>query len=393
MLPNTIGEAPQDVSLYMAFPDGALQYVCAECTALCCRGHGYGGSLKREMPVLLSAYPKLGASVVSRRGSMLTLSTPAGSGCVFLDDDNRCRIEKEHGKDLKPGVCMLFPFNKFFRIENIIVVTPHFLCPLRMQVPARPGEVEGSHAKVEAAVYASGLLDPEYISTHTTSLTLHPELGVEGVIKREESFRNSCASALGSEKFTDVIASCSSEPEVLRETTQRAARILGALNGVERHERDEIDDMLMVLAPSHRLSFLLLSSETILRALAISEFMVREITAISGARMSLQGVSSVLGNSTIIARLLARGDETIALADPQSVQSPQFGDAGMFFAAFTALRSITSGSRIFDSLEAPLANLSLSDRSALLFELASYLERLPRKAAKTPRKGAKKSRN
>jgi hypothetical protein len=221
---------------------------------------------------------------------------------------------------------------------------------------------------------------------------LHPELGVEGVIKREESFRDICTRALGSEKFTDVITSCSSEPEVLHETTQRAARILGALNGVERHERDEIDDMLLVLAPIHRLSFLYLSSETILRALAISEFMVREITAISGARMSLQGVSSVLGNSTIIARLLARGDETIALADPQSVQSPQFGDAGMFFAAFAALRAIASGSRIFDALEAPLANLSLSDRSALLVELSAYIERLPRKDTNPPR-GSKKRRS
>ena len=392
MQPNSIGEAPQDLSLFMAFPDGALHYVCAECTALCCRGYGFSGSLKREMTVLLSTYPQLGASVVSRRGSMLMLNTISGSGCVFLDDDNRCGIEKDLGKDLKPGVCALFPFNKFTRIENVIVVSPHFLCPLRMQVPARPGEVEGSHEKIEAAVFASGLLDPEYISTHTPSVPIHPELGVEELIKREESFRDACSRGLGLEKFTDVIASCSSEPQALRETTKRAAGILGASEQAERHDRDEIDDMLMVLAPTYRLSFIRLSSENILRALAIGEVLVREIAAITGARISLQGVNSILENKAPIARLLGRGDETIALADPQSVQSPQFGDSGMFFAAFTALRSITSGSSIFDALEAPLANLSLSDRSALLFELASYLERLPRKAAKTPRKGAKKPR-
>ena len=49
-------------------------------------------------------------------------------------------------------------------IGDAIAVTPHFLCPLRLTVPARPGEVEGSHDRVEALVrespiLASGLTD------------------------------------------------------------------------------------------------------------------------------------------------------------------------------------------------------------------------------------------
>jgi hypothetical protein len=73
----------EETPLYMAFPDGVFHYVCAECTALCCRGDGFGGSLKREMPVLLTLYPALGSAVVSRQGSRLTFGTPAG-GCFFL---------------------------------------------------------------------------------------------------------------------------------------------------------------------------------------------------------------------------------------------------------------------------------------------------------------------
>jgi hypothetical protein len=201
---------------------------------LCCRGNGFGGSLKREMPILLSAYPKLGAAVTSRSESMLWLSTPAGSGCVLLDVDNRCRIEKDLGKDLKPGVCSLFPFNKLTRLGDTLLVSPHFLCPLRMQVPARPDEVEGSHAKVEAAVLASGLLDTDYIGRHTSLTHLHPELDIDRMMRREEAFRDVCTRALGLEKFIDVIAGCSSEPEALRETTRRAARILGTADSIER---------------------------------------------------------------------------------------------------------------------------------------------------------------
>src|SRR5687768_9293505 len=35
--------------IFFAFPDGVFHHVCAECTALCCRGQGFAGSLKREM--------------------------------------------------------------------------------------------------------------------------------------------------------------------------------------------------------------------------------------------------------------------------------------------------------------------------------------------------------
>jgi hypothetical protein len=138
-----MNKSSQEIPVYMAFPDGVFHYVCAECTALCCRGQGFVGSLEREMPSLLSLYPARGSAVVLRQGSILAFGTPAGR-CFFLDEDNLCRVEKEHGKDLKPSACSLFPFNEFNRIGNVIAIRPQFMCPIRLQVPALPGCVEGT---------------------------------------------------------------------------------------------------------------------------------------------------------------------------------------------------------------------------------------------------------
>ena len=138
-------KSPPD--LYFAFPDGVLHFVCAECTALCCKGHGFGGSLERHMRSLFVLYPALESTMISRKADIVELSTPT-SGCHFLEPDNHCGIETRHGKSAKPGICSLFPFNVLRRIGSTIVVGPNFLCPLRVVVPARPGEVEGTHASL-----------------------------------------------------------------------------------------------------------------------------------------------------------------------------------------------------------------------------------------------------
>src|SRR5262244_2113350 len=147
-MPKIKPRHPASAELYMAFPDGVFHYVCAECNALCCRGDGFGGSLEKEFKPLFRIYPALESLVTFRKGDDIHLSNPRGR-CIMLDDDRLCRIEKEHGKQIKPAVCTLFPFNSFVRIGNDVAITPHFLCPLRVQVPARPNEVEGTHAKIE----------------------------------------------------------------------------------------------------------------------------------------------------------------------------------------------------------------------------------------------------
>src|SRR5205814_7409491 len=101
--------------LFFAFPDGVYDYKCAECTALCCKGHGFGGSLDREMRSLFVRYPQIESMAYSRNGDQINFATTA-SGCVMLDTDNLCRIEKELGKSAKPNICNLFPFNLFAKI-------------------------------------------------------------------------------------------------------------------------------------------------------------------------------------------------------------------------------------------------------------------------------------
>lgn len=374
--------------LYMAFPDGVFQYVCAECTALCCRGDGFAGSLKREMPVLLTLYPALGSAVVSRQGSRLTFFTPAGR-CFFLDEDNLCRIEKDHGKALKPGICSLFPFNGFTRIGKVVAVSPHFLCPIRLQVPARPDYVEGTHSAIEASVRASGLLDDGYVDAYMHSVGLHASVDADAVVNREVSFRDACSRSLEQRSFYDALREESTDPPMLDASTRRASRLMG-LEGIHStQERDHVDDLLLALAPSNRLSLLHMSSEAILRALAIGEIVLRRVMSLSSLQMSPQGANSILTNMRSAIRLLARGDEPIELAGNPNPKSPPFGDPNMSFAAFTALRRIGDGMGVLDALEKAIKpDMTIPDRSALLVQLGSQLDHT---RLKRPKKQASKN--
>lgn len=371
-----------EIPLYMAFPDGAFDYVCAECTALCCRGQGFAGSLRREMPKLLSIYPALGSAALARQGSLIVFGTPAGK-CFFLDEDNMCRIEKDHGKSLKPGACSLFPFNKFTRIGRVVAVAPHFLCPIRLLVPARPGQVQGTHAAVDSAVRESALLDSEYIDTYMPAVSLHGSQDGAAVVEREESFRDSCSRSLARRTFYETLAEQSTNPHILESFTGRAAQIMGLEAKSSIQERDCFDDMLLALAPSQRISLLHMESESILRALAIGEIVLRQMTALSPFPITPQGASGMLNSIGPALRLLARGDESIELAGKASLKSPAYGDPDMAFAAFTAIRKISNGTGVLDALENAIKpDMPVSYRSALLVQLGSQIERAPLKGPK-----------
>jgi len=336
------------------------------------------------MQSLLTLYPPLGSAIVSRQASIIKIGTPAG-GCFFLDQDNYCRIEKDHGKNLKPGVCSIFPFNLFTRIGDVVAISPHFGCPIRLQVPARPGNVEGTHTAVEAAARASGFLDAEYIHSYMPSVGLHPSLDGVEVVRREVSFRDSCSRSFMQRSFYDTLRDESSDPGELDKSTERAAHVMGLDAGSEFRERDHVDDMLLALAPSHRISLLHMSSEAILRALAISEILLRQMMSLSSIEMTPQGANSILGNVGPAVRLLARGDETIELAGNANPKSPPFGDPSMAFAAFTALRNVGAGTGVLVALEKAIKpHMSIPDRSALLVQLGSQLEHTRLKRPKKP---------
>jgi hypothetical protein len=151
-------------------------------------------------------------------------------------------------------------------------------------------------------------------------------------------------------------------------------------------ERDPVDDMLLALAPSHRLSLLNMSSEAILRALAIGEIVLRQLMSLTSIPMSLQGAYSIVNDIGPAVRLLAHGDEPIEFGTTDS-KSPPFGDPTMSFAAFNVLRKVGAGTGVLVALEKAIKpGMTIPDRSALLVQLGSQLEH-------TRLKGPKKEPN
>lgn len=366
-------KAASDIPLFFAFPDGVYDYVCAECTALCCRGQGFGGSLSREIGKLLSIYPALGAMAVSREGDFVSFATPAGR-CHFLEPDNLCRIQKEHGKSLKPTVCRLFPFNSFTLVGDTVFITPHFMCPLRIAVPSRSGEVEGTHSLLEPAVRDSGILD-KLSNPEEKSVPFHPSMTTASLMDRERRFRDACAEAIGRSRFADTLASESGDSVELRSVVRRAAAVMGFDDAPDRADRDAIDDLMHALASPLRVGLLQLSTEAILRALALSEMVVRKASSISGVPLSLQGAYSMITNLGHAIRVLARGDEPFELSSRFKPESPPFGDPDITFAAFSALRSVQTSGRILPSLEKSIAaQAPLVDRAVMLVQIGSKLE-------------------
>lgn len=362
------------IPLFFAFPDGVYHYICSECSALCCRGQGFDGNLRREMRTLLSLYPPLESMAVSQEGELVSFVTPAGR-CYFLDDDNLCRIEKEHGKSLKPGVCTLFPFNLFTRIGNTIAVSPHLLCPLRLAVPPRPGQVEGTHSLIEAAVRHSALLEPASLQVDGKSAHLHPSKNAVLVLEREAKFRAACSQALGKRTFADTLMQGSANPGELKSVVERAVKVMGLATPPSPRGHDEIDDLMLALASPFRLQLLQLSSDAILCALALGELVVRRASLLSSRPLSAQGAYSIMAGTAPMIRLLARGDEPLDLPRYPAPKVPPFGDPDLTFAAFAVLRQAQASGSILQALETAIGPvMGAAGRSVLLVQLGSQLE-------------------
>ncbi len=358
----------QGPRLFLAFPDGVYHYVCSECTALCCRGHGFGGNLRREMGTLLQLYPSLSSAAAHRQGDVLSFHTPP-TGCCFLDSDNLCGIEKRHGRGLKPGICALFPFNVFTRIGSSIAISPHFLCPLRLELPPKRGAVEGTHARVEAAARESGLLERAYVDAMAPA-TLHPSASVRSALRREATFRDRCEAGLGRERFTDLLRDASEAAGALDAFVVRAARILVLDAGAGAPPRDRVDDLLLAIAPPLRLSLLAQSGEAMLHALALGERLARRTLSLHRDAPTLQTVYSAMSDALPVLRLLARGDESLELAEG-SEKGPPLPTPELTFAAYLALREARGPAGLLGALEQAITpELSAADRLVLLRHLA-----------------------
>jgi len=355
--------------MYFAFPDGVFDYVCAECTALCCRNaHAFSAHAEREVPSLIRLYPSLAGLAVGRSNTQVIFPIPL-SGCVLLDSDNRCRIEKEHGQDLKPSGCRIFPFNVFKQIGKTITVRPNFHCPLRLRLPARPGAVEGTHDRLERMLVDSGVGEDDI------GRVVRPAGGARASLQRELLFRDLCSAALGTRRFRDTLLGATSNPDEVVCVVERALGLLGGDPGAPPPARDAIDDLLLALAPSLRLDMIHMQADTVSVALAISERLLRRSTSLLSSAPTPQTAWELLVSLGPAARLLARGSAPLDVPKTTARKAPSFGNAEMVFAGHRLMRDGETGRGTLDALESAMERVeSVSDRSAFVVQMGGYIE-------------------
>lgn len=169
---------------FFTFPDGVFSYECRGCAA-CCKGHGIGlDATGGEVAHLSAAYPAV-IAFLRRRGDTITAFNPRDR-CWFLDDQQLCRIERDHGRARKPASCRLFPFNRIYRIGPWAVIDYNsVLCPLQVGGPAPPV----AHAAVLAEM--ATVDDPAVVGTRLAS---SEEEGRE-LVERERPIAEACFAA------------------------------------------------------------------------------------------------------------------------------------------------------------------------------------------------------
>jgi len=356
------------LTFYLPFPDGVLHHVCAECDALCCRGHGFSGSLSREMTKLLVLYPALASAVTSRRGEVITLHSPARA-CYFLQDDNRCGIEVRHGRQLKPGLCTLFPFNNFSRLgEDIVVLAPHFLCPLRVVLPPSD-RAEGGHQRVIQAAKDSFLLDRGEFAASVPPQPLPPHQTPHAALQQETGFRDACSEGLQAARFSDVLTRSSTDAAGLKLFQHRAALVCGVAPAAP-HDRDELDDILLVVASFWRVKMLSLGHERMLRVLALAEPLIRRLASLSPRATTPQQVDQFYSEVFPACHLLSRNESPMMV--PERLRKlASFCTADLTFTAYQALRAAERG--VVSAFEEAFAQgTPTHDRMAILMELGRH---------------------
>lgn len=78
-----------------------------------------------------------GQSLFVQQGKQLLLAHRLDGCCVFLDEENRCRIHAKFGEAAKPLICRLYPFN-FVPAGNEVRADIRFDCPAVADNDGRP---------------------------------------------------------------------------------------------------------------------------------------------------------------------------------------------------------------------------------------------------------------
>ena len=342
------------------FPDGVLDYNCRECDAICCRGKGFGVNASTELPQLVSLYPALKYQIKGRHGDLVSLHN-ISSGCAMLGPDRMCVIQRDHGWSLKPMVCRLFPFNSFSRIGATLLVSPHFMCPLRLRVPPEPDRVAGNHASVVREVKAAGILNADIAGYHEPRLP--PDMAVAEVLARELRFADLCASNIGMTSFESMLLSQEEHPGTLDIATRKISSLLElAEGGSDGRFSTSVDNLLMAIAPSFRLRVLNFRAEEITLLLSVAHIVVRRLLTEESRMPSLQDVAKMLVDFEPLLMVFGAANRIDLLRHIEGLPSWPVGFPHHFKSAYCAFLKLNERTTVIEALEGSFGSMDAAAR-------------------------------
>ena len=173
-------------SVVFAFPDGRLAHDCVQCSFKCCKGAGFAASprefvsLRRHYPTL--AYHAQPSACVDDARIIFNNFEPR---CLFLQGDGLCRIEVEHGRELKPKGCRLFPSSVIYDDGGVLLVDLHPMCPVRPSTHAL-NEQRLLHADILALIED----DLAYVPASAAPFAEGRRVFHDGALELEEYLRD-----------------------------------------------------------------------------------------------------------------------------------------------------------------------------------------------------------
>ncbi len=340
------------MQFYFTFPDGMLDYDCARCTALCCRGQGLSAHAERELVPLLRREPGLAVWTTGRNGSIVRFTTPAGR-CMFLDPTDRCSIERDSGRELKPSLCRAFPFNRVSVLGDTWVVAPHLLCPMSLR-PAKHRDAAGNHERVAAELLADGWVDQPF-----SKVALHASETPAQWLRAEAELRDACARALESRTPTPIWDElCDDDTRLVTEVAELfGLRTQSSDPNLERH--------VLALAPVWSSGSARLTARMRRRLVVLARLLVGEALRVGTAPVTLQSCDTFVAQRYGLLELLAQADQPM----PEGLL-PDSGHADTMLAAALIDQAARKGATILSALRAGCSGLAVTDRYALAQSLA-----------------------
>jgi Fe-S-cluster containining protein len=339
------------IPFHFAFPDGVLHYDCAQCTALCCLGHGVGAH-RRELVPLLRKAPELSSWATTRNRELVYFQSPVGR-CYFLNARDRCSVEEDLGRELKPSMCKAFPFNRVSLLGEVRVVTPNFLCPLRLEAASSVNA--GQHAKLAAELEQVGWLEQDF-----PQLQLHEGESAKAFLEAEITLRAACSAAL---------ASGATLASICEEDVSEPATLLACADA----ETARFEAMFVALAPVWSCELSHVPRLARLRALCLARLHISRALGLAGARQTLQVAHALFDAHAPLYELLAQPQ----LPMPAGLLIDS-GDGPTLLAAAVIDRLARMGASVGEAVREGCEGLSELDRQTLL----SSLGRARRKRAR-----------